>query len=161
MLGLWLVLAFIALPQQVAARQVVADVPDSPEGYGSLSELVVLIGEDAAGQFADFFAAGPVRVTPFKVIGEGLPRRTTLLGATLADQMTAVINSVPEAEAERELRPARDEQLLRGVLQELDGYLRIHISGRNNRGQWRSYVANVEMSEAVYRALHTYVTYGR
>ncbi len=179
---IWVVLLLAGLlllprPEAGEAREVAVPEPVSPAGYGSLSELVVLIGEDAARQFAAFFTAGSVRIEPFPVLGEFAASRTTVLGATLGDQMAAVINSVPEleivavspaaageeAKAQKSL-PVTEElepQLLRGVLQEIDGYLRVHISGRNGRGQWRSYVANVEMSEAVYRAMHTYVSYQR
>ena len=49
------------------------------------------------------------------------------------------------------------DQKVQGVLQEMDGLLRIHISGVNSRGERRSYVVNVEMSEPIYRAMHSYV----
>lgn len=156
--GLLLLLALLLLSHQVMAREVVIEEKDTPAGYGSLSELVMLISDDAALRFAGFYTAAPVKVEPFPVLGEKPARRTSVLGATLADQMTAMINSVPGAE---DRRAAASDQVLRGVLQEIDGYLRVHISGRNSRGQWRSYVANVEMSAAVYQAMHTYVAYER
>jgi hypothetical protein len=58
-------------------------------------------------------------------------------------------------------RPAaagEEGQRISGILQEVDGYLRIHIIAANTRGERRSYVVNVEMSEPIYRALHSYVT---
>ncbi|MDF1613975.1 hypothetical protein [Desulfurivibrio dismutans] len=156
--GLLLVLFFVVLPPSVMAEE--EQQAASPAGYGSLAELIHLIGEDAAGEFVDFFTAGPVQVTPFAVLSEGMPRRLSFLGVTLADQMRAVINRVPESAAAGQ-RPPASQQMLWGWLQEIDGCLRVHISGRNSHGQWRSYVANVEMSAAVYRAMHTYVAYGQ
>jgi len=140
------------------SREVVPPAAEPPAGYSSLSELVVMLGRDAAGQFSSFFDPGPVRVEPFPVLGEFPSRRISVLGATLADQMVATINSIPGSEPGEE---PMGEQVLRGVIQEIDGYLRVHLSGRNGRGEWRSYVANVEMSAAVYRAMHTYVSYER
>ena len=75
----------------------------------------------------------------------------TLLGVTLADQMIAMINNNPIDPKVR----GQHNQTLSGVLQELDGLLRIHISGKNSRAVRRSFSVNVEMSEALYRALHT------
>lgn len=123
--------------------------------YASLSNMVTMIGTDAIAQFAGFFDSQPVVVEPFLVLGEFPAQRVTLLGATLADQMAAMVNNEAAARAVAALEPSG--QHLRGVLQEVDGHLRVHMSGRNNRGEWRSYVVNVEMSEPVYRALHTYV----
>lgn len=123
--------------------------------YASLANMVTMIGNDAIAQFAGFFDAQPVVVEPFLVLGEFPAQRVTLLGATLADQMAAMVNNEAAARSVAALEPSG--QQLRGVLQEVDGHLRVHMSGRNNRGEWRSYVVNVEMSEPVYRALHTYV----
>lgn len=141
--------------QQAFSREVVPEDPKAPDNYSSLAHLVELVGADAAGQFNGFYDSGPVRIEPFPVLGEFPAQRVSQLGATLADQMAATINSVAPAT----FRDGVQEQVMRGVIQEVDGYLRLHISGRNSRGQWRSYVANVEMSEAVYRAMHTYVSY--
>ncbi len=123
--------------------------------YASLSNMVTMIGADAIAQFAGFFDSQPVVVEPFLVLGEFPSSRVTILGATLADQMAAMVNNEASSRAVAALDPS--SQQLRGVLQEIDGHLRVHMSGRNNRGEWRSYVVNVEMSEPVYRALHTYV----
>jgi hypothetical protein len=122
--------------------------------YANMTELVTLICDDAMGDFNDFYGPTMVAVKPFTVIGDFNTRKVTLLGITLADQMAAMINSEPVAIYEVE-----DEysQKLNGIIEEIDGYLRIHISGRNVRGERRSFVVNVEMSEPVYRALHSYV----
>lgn len=123
--------------------------------YASLSNMVIMVCDDAMEQFYNFYGPQPVLVEPFRVLGEFSPRRVTLLGATLADQMAAVINN--EAVAQQPPAKTVYDQRLRGVLQEIDGYLRIHMSGQNSRGEWRSYVVTVEMSEPIYRALHNYV----
>jgi hypothetical protein len=101
-----------------------------------------------------FFAAEPVTVEPFIVLNEFSTRqRVSLLGATLAEQMAVMLGN-------ESLAAATDEhkQRVSGVLQEVNGYLRIHIIAANTRGERRSYVVNVEMSAPIYRALHSYVT---
>lgn len=125
--------------------------------YSSLTGLVAMVGSDAMAQLHDFFAAEPVIIEPFIILGEFSTRKKiSLLGATLAEQMAAVISN----EALAVWRPAAaggSEQRISGVLQEVGGYLRIHIIAANTRGEQRSHVVNVEMSEPVYRALHSYV----
>ena len=125
--------------------------------YSSLTGLVAMVGSEAMAQLHDFFAADPVTIEPFIILGEFTTRKKiSLLGATLAEQMAAVISN----EALAVWRPAvagASEQRISGVLQEVGGYLRIHIIAANTRGEQRSYVVNVEMSEPVYRALHSYV----
>ncbi len=138
--------------------EAVAAKPEPPaaNNYASLSHLVTMVCGEAMGQFYNFFSAAPVTVDPFLVAGEfPAGHRVTLLGATLADQMSADINN--EAVAQPAAAGAAHEQRLRGLMQELDGYLRIHMSAQNSRGESRSYVVTVEMSEPIYRALHTYV----
>lgn len=158
-LAVMMLLLMAVVIQQAFSREVVPEQREAgPAGYTSLAHLVELIGVDAAGQFSGFFDPGPVRIEPFPVLGEFPAQRISLLGATLADQMAAVINSVAAASFPTS-RSYDGEQVLRGVIQEVDGYLRVHVSGRNSRGHWRSYVAGVEMNEAVYRAMHTYVSY--
>jgi hypothetical protein len=132
--------------------------PEPPaSSYASLTHVVTIVCDDAMERFYNFFGAAPVVVEPFVVLGEFSPgKRVTLLGATLADQMSAGINN--EAIAQPIAAGAATEQRLRGLLQEVDGYLRIHMNGQNSSGDWRSYVVTVEMSEPIYRALHTYVT---
>ncbi|MEW6594542.1 MAG: hypothetical protein AB1413_06705 [Thermodesulfobacteriota bacterium] len=138
----------------VSGEPVVAKPEPAGSNYASLSHLVTIVCDDAMERFYNFFGASPVAVEPFQVVGEfSVAPRVTLLGATLADQMSAGINN----EAVAQPGPAGSEQRLRGLLQEVDGYLRIHMSGRNSRGEWRSYVVTVEMSEPIYRALHSYV----
>ena len=125
----------------------------SAYSYANLAELVTLICDDAMEQFAEFYGPTTVAVRPFKVIADYRVQRTTMLGITLADQMTAMINTyaVPEYPVE-----IRYPQKMEGVIEEVDGFLRVHINGRNVRGERRSYAVNVEMSEPIYRSLHSY-----
>ena len=122
--------------------------------YANMTELVTLICDDAMGDFHGFYGPTMVAVKPFTVIGEYNSNKVTLLGITLADQMAAMINSEPAVHYELE---DKYSQKLTGIVEEIDGYLRIHITGRNVRGERRSFVVNVEMSEPLYRALHSYV----
>ncbi len=122
--------------------------------YTNLAELVAVICEDAGRQFDNFFGPSGIRVQPFGVISDYRIKKITILGMTMADQMAAMVNT--HSVARRSADPSYD-QTLGGMLEELDGYLRIHIHGRNVYGERRAYVANVEMSEPVYRALHSYV----
>lgn len=124
--------------------------------YSSLPELVSLICEDAINQFYDFYGSNDILVEPFTLISESKTGKVSMLGLSLADQMTARINN--DSVTRFTIEPDQEnqhQQWLRGMLQELDGYLRIHISGANANGERRSYVVNVEMSEPIYRALHT------
>ncbi len=123
------------------------------QNYANLPELVTLVCDDAMESFWEFYGPTTVAVTPFRVIANYRVQKTTMLGITLADQMAAMINSqaVPEYPV-----AVRHPQKLEGIIEELDGFLRIHISGRNIRGERRSYAVNVEMSEPIYRALHAY-----
>ncbi|MBU0730833.1 MAG: hypothetical protein KKE17_12320 [Proteobacteria bacterium] len=155
----------LVVPQQKAAaqaepvEQVVILRADENKfsSYSSLPDVIEKICRSAISQFYDFYAPQVVNVEPFNVIDERARKRITLLGVTLADQMTARINSDSR---EKNQACEQNEQWLRGVMQEVDGMLRVHISGLNGYGQRRSYVVTVEMSEAVYRALHTYVKSG-
>ena len=125
----------------------------SQRNYSSLTSLVAMIGADAMEHLHGFFAAEPVTIEPFIVLSEFSTRqRISLLGATLAEQMAVMLGN-------ESLAAATDEhkQRVSGVLQEVDGHLRIHILAANTRGERRSYVVNVEMSEPIYRALHSYV----
>jgi len=129
----------------------------SQKNYSSLPSLVAMVGSDAMEHLQGFFSVEPVTVEPFIVLSEFSTRqRVSLFGATLAEQMAAVIGN----ESLAVWRPAaagENEQRVSGVLQEVDGHLRIHILAANTRGERRSYVVNVEMSEPIYRALHSYV----
>lgn len=127
------------------------------KNYTSLTGLVAMVGSDAMEQMHGFFAPEPVTIEPFIVLSEFSTRqRVSLLGATLAEQMAAVISNESLA-VWRSAAPGENEQRVSGILQEVDGYLRIHIIAANTRGERRSYVVNVEMSEPIYRALHSYV----
>jgi len=129
------------------------------DSYSGLSELVTLICDDAIAHFDGFYAHSVVRVEPFVSLDEFQRGKVSQLGIALADQMVAMVNNETAAGI-RQLggrQPDNPSQKLSGVLQEMDGYLRIHISGRNAYGERLSYVANIEMSEAIYRALHTYL----
>lgn len=123
--------------------------------YSSLPALLDRIGQDAMGKFQDFFDASPLLVEPFAVLGEFPSRqRISLLGVVLAEQMAAVLGN----EALSRWRPetlGEQGQYLNGTLLEVDGYLRVQISGLNTRGERRSHVVNIEMSESIYRALHS------
>lgn len=128
-----------------------------PQGYASLPGVVSIFSRDAIGQFKYFFSASPVVVEPFIVINEfSSSKRMTTLGITLADQMAAVINN--EALAPAKGAKGETQQRIWGFLQEAGGYLRVHVTGENSLGERRSYVVNVQMSEPIYRALHTYVS---
>ena len=118
--------------------------------YTGLAELVAEVSEDAGKVFNNFFSATVVTVQPFTFITQTGEKRLTPLGETMADQMIAMINNGQIDFA----APRKYDQRLAGVLQEVDGYLRIHISGFNGQALRRSYTANVEMSEALYRALY-------
>ena len=123
--------------------------------YGGVNEMIDRVSREAMTRFYDFFGPAVVNVEPF-VLVDRYPRATvSVLGLALADQMIARINddSVSRIPPEGEPRP----QWLLGMLQELDGVLRIHIYGVNMRGERRSFVATVEMSEPLYRALHARV----
>jgi len=125
--------------------------------YGTLSGLAAAIGNDAILRFNAFFRPTPVTVTPFVTMDDNI-HRPSLFGVILADQMLAMVNNETSSRFADNNDPAVGTQQLSGVLQEVDGYLRIHISGHNDRGEQRSYVVAVEMSEPLFRALHTYLT---
>ncbi len=130
--------------------------------YTTLTELIAMISEDAMQQFNDFFEASLVQVEPFSFLWEFEHRRPSMLGITLANQMAAMLNNYTlGARSNRDqYQPAHyfnqeTRQWVQGTMQEMDGFLRIHISARNSNGARRSYVVNAQMSEPIYRALHT------
>ena len=130
----------------------------SLKSYASMPGLVSMICGDGLLQYEDFFNLSPIVIEPFVVLNEfSDPHRISLLGATLADQMVAVISNETLAAWSGQDEAGEYEQRITGLLQEMDGYLRVHITGINTRGERRSYVVNVEMSEPIYRALHSYV----
>ena len=155
--------AVLLLPVCRGAAQE-ADNQNSPlniityERYSGLSELITMLCDDTIERFQGFYGETVVRVEPFVSIGRSQQKKISELGMTIADQMVAMVNNDTIMHT-RPLTPSsqRFEQKLSGVLQEVDGYLRVHIYGRNVRGERISYVANVEMSEPIYRALHTYL----
>ena len=125
------------------------------QNYSGLADLVTMICDDALDRFQGFYGPTVVTVEPFTTLGFFEKNRQSELGMTLADQMTAIINNDTLGNHGR--ARGKTHQKLRGVLQEVDGYLRIHISGVNIAGKRTSYVVSVEMSEPIYRALHTYL----
>jgi len=141
--------AYVEVPLEPAAS-------GPPQSYASFPGFVSMFSRDAIGQFKYFFDSSPVAVEPFIVIGEfSSSRKMSTLGITLADQMAAVINN--EAAASVLKGKGESPQRIWGILQEADGYLRVHVTGVNTCGKRRSYVVNVQMSEPIYRALHSYV----
>jgi hypothetical protein len=160
--GLAVLLLSAMIGAQVGAVQDEQEAPisydHSARNYSGLTGLVAMVCNDAMEQFYDFFDPAPVAVEPFVILGEfSSKNRICLLSATLADQMTAVISNESIASSRPAMTKGGYEQRVQGILQEVDGYLRLHISGINTRGERRSYVVNVEMSEPIYRALHSYV----
>ena len=154
--GLWATGAW-ATEKEEGDRGTATEGMLSQRSYASLPSLVAMVGSDAMEHLHGFFAAEPVTIEPFIVLSEFSNRqRVSLLGATLAEQMAAVIGNESLA-VWRAAAPGEYEQKVSGILQEVDGYLRIHIIAANTRGDRRSYVVNVEMSEPIYRALHSYV----
>jgi len=130
----------------------------SYKNYSGLSELVSMICDDAIERFHGFYGPTVVNVTPFATDDNTGSAKISKLGITLADQMIAMINNDTFATADSTKERSKNyEQNLFGVLEEIDGYLRIHINGRNIDGKRVSYVATIEMSEPIYRALHTYL----
>ena len=121
--------------------------------YSGFSELVTMVCDDAIQEFIAFYGPQDIMVQPFVYISQAGTKRMTMLGVTLADQMVAMVNNTPANMNIKGDAP----QKLGGVLQEVDGLLRVHISGMNSWGNRRSFSVNVEMSEALYRALHTQV----
>lgn len=124
------------------------------QNYSGLADLITMICDDALERFQGFYGPSLVTVEPFTTIGIARGRRSEL-GATLADQMAAIINN-DTLSGSGQAR-GTTSQRLNGVLQEVDGFLRIHLSGVNAAGARTSYVVSVEMSDPIYRALHTYL----
>jgi len=164
--GLWgfcFALLFCLFPNITAAAEVAApDYMKRPtaepivvSSYSGVLDLTDRISREAMAGFYDFFGPVTVNVEPFVVV-DRYPRATvSQLGLTLADQMVARINN----DSVSRPRPTGEgqEQWLFGLLQEIDGHLRVHIYGINMRGERRSAVVTVEMSEPVYRSLHARV----
>ena len=165
-----LALSLVALPDATRAQDRLAGV-DEPvavtasaalRNYASLPKLISMICDDAVRQFDDFFGSTLVRVEPFPFLWEFKRQRPSMLGITLADQMAAVLNCHTRigawSQRDQYATPDPNEspmQWVQGTIQEIDGYLRVHIIGSNAKGVRKSYVVNAEMSEPIYRALHT------
>lgn len=139
----------------------------SRKGYANMDQLVADICRDARMEFKGFYLSTDISVKPFQVISNYYVPESTLLGVTLADQMTAGLSRLSTMSWSRKVFTGifagvdQFDPEIRGLIEELDGYLRIHISGRNAFGEKRSFVVSAEMSEPLYRALHTRVkTYG-
>ncbi len=125
------------------------------ESYAGVNDLIDRISNEAMAGFYDFFGPVMVNVEPF-VLVDRYPRATvSQLGLALADQMIARINNDSISRAKMSGKP--QPQWLFGMLQEIDGHLRVHIYGVNMRGERRSSVVTVEMSEPVYRSLYARV----
>jgi hypothetical protein len=118
--------------------------------YDNWAMLLGQLGSEAASSFSGFFDSTPLRVHPFVHLGAG--NELSLLGVLLADQMVAMLNG--QVNAYYSSAENGESQILEGVLQEVDGYLRIHMLGMNRLSQRRSHLAMVEMSPGLYRALH-------
>lgn len=125
------------------------------QNYEGVADLVTMICEEAMERFQGFYGPSVVTVIPFSTMGVFEKSKQSELGVTLADQMTSMINN----DTKDQLGRARGSsaQQLHGMLQEVDGYLRVHLSGVNAAGERTSYVVIVEMSEPIYRALHNYL----
>ncbi|MDA8163788.1 MAG: hypothetical protein M0017_01960 [Desulfobacteraceae bacterium] len=124
----------------------------APSEYSGLAGLVSSIAAQAAEAFRGFYDPSPVRVRPFVHVS-AMANDSSALGVMLADQLAAMLNG--DANASYARREGKGQRL-EGMLQEVDGYLRIHIIGTNAKGERRSHVALVEMSAPLYRALNTY-----
>lgn len=122
--------------------------------YAGLSEMLAVVCAEAAKVFDRFYGPRVVMVKPFVFVTDTGKKRMTELGATMADQMLAMIN---RNTVDERLKGDHDQDL-QGVLQEIDGYLRVHFSGVNLEAQRRSYTASIEMSEPLYRSLHASYT---
>ena len=124
--------------------------------YSSLTLLVNDICNDAILRFDGFFTPSEVTVHPFATM-DHVPRETSILGVVLADQMLAMINNETSGRFAKQHSPSENQELT-GLIQEMDGYLRVHITGRNEEGEKRSHVVAIEMSEPLYRALHSTIS---
>ncbi|MBU0676325.1 MAG: hypothetical protein KJ950_16925 [Proteobacteria bacterium] len=133
----------------------VAFAPEEPSNiFTSLHQVVDLTSQEAFVRFRDFFGKSQVSLRPFYLQDAYYNEQVSQLGAVLADQVGAIISNGAVARTNN-IKKEDHPQWIRGNLQELDGYLRIQIIGSNYLGEQRSCVVNFEMSEALYRALHT------
>jgi len=162
-LSLFLCLTIGAAPafcQGDAGKNKVIQVNTVYQNYDGLAELVTIICDDVMDKMQGFFGPTVVDVQPFICFGQYQENKISSLGITLADQMIAMVNNdgyLRELPEDSFKYAHEYKQKMRGSLQEVDGYLHIHISAANVYGQRISYTTNVEMSEPIYRALHTYL----
>lgn len=159
-----LICLLAGVPAGAAEKEVGPQIPATDElqvsqrNYSSLPGLIAMLGQETMAQLQDFFLAEPVFVEPFIVLNEFSTRaKISLFGATLAEHLAAVVGN-ESLSVWRPAERATHQQSLSGVLQEIDGYLRVHALAVNARGESRSCVVNVQMTEPIYRALHRYVS---
>jgi hypothetical protein len=141
--------------QTVTQTEELTSAVDTNKNYSGLSDLITTVCDEALGRFQDFYEPSVIIVEPFTTIGFYEKNKQSELGVTLADQITAVMNNGTLKTKGR--ASGETTQKMNGVLQEVDGYLRIHLNGINADGEKASYVISVEMSAPIYRALHTYL----
>ncbi len=127
---------------------------ETQDSYATLSEMIVMVSEEAIHQFDGFFGRSVVLVEPFYAVDEFGARNDTILGVTVRDQIVAAINNTTTGMIS--YGTPVFHQYVQGVIQEIDGLLRLHVSGMNERGDKRSFVVNIEMSEPIYRSLHSF-----
>jgi hypothetical protein len=131
----------------------------SYQNYRGLAELITMICDDAIYKLQGFFGPTVVEIQPFISFGQYQERKISSLGVSLADQMMAMVNNDTAANPGNKPggQKTENQQKLRGVIQEVDGFLRVHINAVNVYGERMSYTTTVEMSEPIYRAMHTYL----
>lgn len=155
-------IAAVSIPASAQEANESQPLPQSTiayQNYDGLAELVTIICDDVMTKMHGFFGPTVVQVEPFIVFGQFQEYKIPSLGVTLADQMIAMVNNDSLGTVTDNLSAyAFDyKQRVRGSLQEVDGYLRVHVSASNVYGQRISYTTSVEMSAPIYRALHTYL----
>jgi len=140
--------------------------PNSPPAvtpaaiYQDVTGLVARASSEAGRVLQGFFSSGPVVVEPFVFVTSFSRHPDTALSLIWASQLAAAVpNSVPSWTTPSPLSGTSSEkgrlQTLGGSLQEVDGFLRIHIIAQNARQERQSQVINIEMSEPLYRSLHS------
>lgn len=164
-IGLLFLLLLLALGTGCSDKKKMVEGP-GPLHYSNLDQLVSVISRDGLAELENFYLTNKVSVKPFRIAGEHYIPETSLLSFTLADQMNAGLSSLSTMSWFRELmkrinirsagyKPKRER--LEGLIEELDGFLRVHMSARNSFGEKRDISLSVEMSEPLYKALHTRV----
>lgn len=156
--GLCLAVSPAGASEGTGVMAAVKTAPPETTTYTDLTQLTSRVCTGAAQAFRGFFDSSLIRVHPF-VIVSAMTNDSSVLGEMMADQMAAMLNDYANAvttpsgcDQQREA----GHQEVEGVMEEVDGYLRIHVLATNSRGERLSHVALVEMSAPLYRALHTY-----